>query len=151
MLLIIKHHNSKEPISGAAERPCPRRTAHHTLTDPLLCWLWLCRGMAAWLEKGSTAVREKAKPCKQVQELWTQGGSIQRVEVKGEWIQEYKRWMGRKINHKIAMAFLVSMSNQPTKTNSTISWQIGNNWKTAIINNRLICIPFGVEEVHWVF
>lgn len=59
MLLIIKHHNSMEPISGAAKWSCPSRTAHHTLTDPLLCWLWLYRGIAAWLEEGSTAVREK--------------------------------------------------------------------------------------------
>lgn len=59
MLLIIKHHNSMGPISGAAEWSCPSRTAHHTLTDPLLCWLWLFRGIAAWLEKEPTAVREK--------------------------------------------------------------------------------------------
>lgn len=32
--------------------------------------------------------REKTKPCKQIQEFWTQGTSNQGVEVKGERIQE---------------------------------------------------------------
>lgn len=35
--------------------------------------------------------REKTKPCKQIQEFCTQGGNIQRVEVKGEWIQESEK------------------------------------------------------------
>lgn len=59
MLLIIKHHNSVGPISGAAEWSCPSRPAHHTLTDPLLCWLCLLRGIVAWLEKEPTTMREK--------------------------------------------------------------------------------------------
>lgn len=59
MLLIIKHHNSKEPISRASKWSCPSRPAPRTLTDPLLYCLWQCRGIAVWLEKGSTAVREK--------------------------------------------------------------------------------------------
>lgn len=89
MLLIIKHHNSKEPISGAAKWSCPSRTAPGTLTDPLLCWLWQCRGVAAWLEKGSTAVREKRpKLANRSRSSGLKREIIQKVEAKGEWIQE---------------------------------------------------------------
>ena len=40
---------------------------------------------------------EKTKPRKQVPEFRTQGENIQRVEVKGEWIQEGKSQAGKLI------------------------------------------------------
>lgn len=102
-----------EPISGAAEWSCPSRTAHHTLTDPLLCWLWLHRGIVACLEKGSAAVKsEKTEPRKQVQEFRTQGENIQRLEGKGEWIQE-REVTGRKTDHRID----INLSSFSVQTN----------------------------------
>lgn len=61
---------------------------------------------------------EKTKPCKQIQEFWTQ--NIQRVEVKREWTQGKGKWMDRKINHKIDInlsSFYIQTANQNEFTN----------------------------------
>lgn len=87
-----------EPISGAAKWSCPSRTAHHTLTNPLLCWLAAQRDSCLAGEGINCSKSEKTKPRKQIQEFWTQEENIQRVEVKGEWIQEKgKRQAGKLI------------------------------------------------------
>lgn len=127
MLLIIKHHNSMGPISGAAEWSCPSRTAHHTLTDPLLCWLWLLRGIVAWLEKEPNAIRERRPNLANRSGILHWRGKYPECGSKGERIQEKEMWMGRRNNHTTDVAFLVSMSNQPPKISSPASCQIDSN------------------------
>lgn len=67
--------------------------------------------------------REKTKPCKQDWEFWATGENVQSVEGKGGWIQEKEKWMGRRTNQTIDIAFLVSVSNPPTRMSSPASCQ----------------------------
>lgn len=62
--------------------------SRHTHRPSIVLAMAVQRGSCLAGEGIYSSKREKAQACTQIQELQTQGGNIQRVEAKGEWIQE---------------------------------------------------------------
>lgn len=77
MLLIIKRHNSMEPISGAASGCAPADCSPHTHRPSIVLAVTAQGDSCLAGEVTNCNRREKTKPCRQIQEFCTQEGNIQ--------------------------------------------------------------------------